>query len=94
VQPTPSLGPSDFHFLKVLGKGSFGKVMLAERKHRPGEEDVDTGVFAIKMLKKENIVEHDDIECLFVICLLRIFAINPFLIFRNPPQVFSAKNAY
>lgn len=45
----------DFDLLKMLGKGAFGEVVLAQQK--------DTGkLYAIKILKKRDILEMDQLE--------------------------------
>uniref|UniRef100_A0A8C1T0S7 protein kinase C n=1 Tax=Cyprinus carpio TaxID=7962 RepID=A0A8C1T0S7_CYPCA len=88
---TPSKNPlclQDFRMIAVLGRGHFGKVLLSEYK-RSGK------VYAIKALKKGDIVARDEVESLM--CEKRIFetvnsAQHPFLVnlfacFQTPEHV-------
>lgn len=51
----PTARIEDFVLLKVLGKGNFGKVMLVEEK-------ATRNLYAIKVLKKEFVIENDEVE--------------------------------
>jgi predicted nucleic acid-binding protein len=54
-QGTKGVGLDDFTFLAVLGKGNFGKVMLAQEKFT-------NAFYGVKVLKKEFILENDEVE--------------------------------
>lgn len=45
--------PSDFEFLKVLGKGSFGKVLLARHKE-------ENSLYAVKVVNKSFVVRRNE----------------------------------
>ncbi|XP_035856268.1 serine/threonine-protein kinase N1 isoform X3 [Sander lucioperca] len=82
------LSLQDFRLIAVLGRGHFGKVLLSEYKK--------TGtMYAIKALKKGDIVARDEVESLM--CEKRIFEVvnlshHPFLVnlfacFQTPEHV-------
>uniref|UniRef100_UPI0037E87A1A serine/threonine-protein kinase N2 n=1 Tax=Semicossyphus pulcher TaxID=241346 RepID=UPI0037E87A1A len=80
IQPTPQkdggLQMEDFNCVSVLGRGHFGKVLLAEFK-KSGK------LYAIKALKKGDIVTRDEVDSL--VCEKRIFEVinasrHPFLV--------------
>ncbi|XP_029317969.1 protein kinase C theta type [Cottoperca gobio] len=69
----PKLNVDDFVLHKMLGKGSFGKVFLAELK-KSGQ------FYAMKALKKDVVLMDDDVECTMV--EKRVLSLaweNPFL---------------
>uniref|UniRef100_A0A671YCM5 protein kinase C n=1 Tax=Sparus aurata TaxID=8175 RepID=A0A671YCM5_SPAAU len=89
--PRPNSGPlclQDFKLIAVLGRGHFGKVLLSEYK-RSGSQ------YAIKALKKGDIVARDEVESLM--CEKRIFEtvngshhpflVNLFACFQTPEHV-------
>uniref|UniRef100_A0A670ZB77 protein kinase C n=1 Tax=Pseudonaja textilis TaxID=8673 RepID=A0A670ZB77_PSETE len=66
----------DFRCMAVLGRGHFGKVLLARHK-------ATQNLFAIKALKKQEIISRDDLDSLY--CEKRIFEVinssgHPFLV--------------
>eukprot|EP00055_Hartaetosiga_balthica_P002455 m.4028 g.4028 ORF g.4028 m.4028 type:complete len:652 (+) comp2160_c0_seq1:76-2031(+) len=84
---TGSMSLDNFDILKVIGRGSFGKVVLAKDKVT-GEH------VAIKSLKKEVVVEDDEVACTLVEReVLSVARDCPFLIdikasFQNEERLF------
>lgn len=76
----------DFELLKVLGKGAFGKVMLAQKKD-------NKRIYAIKVLKKQEIIEQDQLEHTKAEKLILSHVNHPFLVgleyaFQTPEKLY------
>lgn len=76
----------DFTLLKVLGRGAFGKVMLVEKK--------DTGEwFAMKSIRKEDIIQKDQLEHTRTEKMILEHVNHPYLVnlmyaFQTPSKLF------
>ena len=53
--PSNSISIEDFQVLKLLGKGSFGKVLLVKYLN-------NNNIYAMKILKKEEIIKRNQIN--------------------------------
>lgn len=62
-----------FHFIKVIGRGSFGKVFLVKKKD-------DGNYFAMKSLRKDVIIDYDQIESTKLEQDILLKADHPFLV--------------
>ena len=63
----------DFNIVKLVGKGSFGKVFLVTTKN-------STDFYAMKALKKDVVLQDDDVECtMFERDVCKLGNRNPFL---------------
>jgi serum/glucocorticoid-regulated kinase 2 len=51
-----NVGPEDFELIKVIGRGSFGKVMMVRKK------DGSPKIYAMKILRKKAIIERNQVE--------------------------------
>ncbi|OWA51761.1 RAC-gamma serine/threonine-protein kinase [Hypsibius exemplaris] len=68
-----SMSLNDFEFLQLLGKGTFGKVIL-------GREKATKTLYAIKLLKKDVIIKKDEVEhTLTERRVLQSASLHPFL---------------
>ena len=55
VPASPAVGLHSFHLLRVIGKGSFGKVMVVRK--------IDTGrLYALKALDKAHVISRNQVE--------------------------------
>ena len=85
-EQTKDLCIEDFELMKVLGKGAFGKVMLAQKKD-------NKRIYAIKVLKKQQIVELDQLEHTKAEKLILQHVNHPFLVgleyaFQTPEKLY------
>jgi RAC serine/threonine-protein kinase len=77
----------NFEFLKVLGKGTFGKVILCREK-------ITAKLYAIKILKKEVIIQKDEVKHTMAENRVLQKTNHPFLIVSLKKCVFYREFAY
>lgn len=95
---TPTIGLQDFELLKVIGRGSYAKVFLAEYRPRhlrhKSSHNQTSRLYAMKVIKKSIVNDDEDID--WIQCEKNVFekATNhPFLVglhscFQTPSRLF------
>ncbi|XP_009802853.1 serine/threonine-protein kinase AtPK2/AtPK19-like [Nicotiana sylvestris] len=56
------IGPGDFEMLRMIGKGSFGKVFQVKMKGYGDDGDSDDGIYAMKVMRKDTIIKNNHVD--------------------------------
>ncbi|PWA79519.1 cGMP-dependent kinase, Protein kinase [Artemisia annua] len=62
------IGPGDFEIMRVIGKGSFGKVFQVRRRDRSvvngdgGDGVIGDGIYAMKVMRKDTIIKNNHVD--------------------------------
>lgn len=84
---SPKVTVDDFELIKTLGKGAHGKVLLCERRNAKHER------FAMKIIKKQHIIDANQIEHTIAEKIILSRLTHPFLIslkyaFQNETKIY------
>lgn len=81
------IGPGDFEIMRVIGKGSFGKVFQVRRKDRSvingngdGEGGIGDGIFAMKVMRKDTIIKNNHVDYMKAERDILTKVIHPFVV--------------
>ncbi|KAL8118272.1 serine/threonine-protein kinase AtPK2/AtPK19-like [Apium graveolens] len=73
------IGPGDFEILRLVGKGSFGKVFQVRRKDRIGE-DFGDGILAMKVMRKDTIIKNNHVDYMNAERNILTKVVHPFIV--------------
>ncbi|KAK9054516.1 hypothetical protein SSX86_025594 [Deinandra increscens subsp. villosa] len=80
------IGPGDFEIMRVIGKGSFGKVFQVRRKDNKsiingdGDGVIGDGIFAMKVMRKDTIIKNNHVDYMNAERDILTKVVHPFIV--------------
>ncbi|KAK9054497.1 hypothetical protein SSX86_025575 [Deinandra increscens subsp. villosa] len=76
------IGPGDFEIMRVIGRGSFGKVFQVRRKGSGGECEgvIGDGIFAMKVMRKDTIIKNNHVDYMKAERDILTKVVHPFIV--------------
>ncbi|XP_076947667.1 serine/threonine-protein kinase AtPK2/AtPK19-like [Bidens hawaiensis] len=80
------IGPGDFEIMRVIGKGSFGKVFQVRRRKGKGvisgecEGVIGDGIFAMKVMRKDTIIKNNHVDYMKAERDILTKVVHPFIV--------------
>ncbi|KAK1433775.1 hypothetical protein QVD17_10692 [Tagetes erecta] len=72
------IGPGDFEIMRVIGKGSFGKVFQVRRKDKRSMND--DGIYAMKVMRKDTIIKNNHVDYMKAERDILTKVVHPFIV--------------